>query len=144
MGGGKADRNTKHKKEKESKHNKERSSRPRTPQPKDENYHKVHHENSPNTELQQRRRSECPPNILKQENMKQNKSEKTAEKKVNNVTFLDTQYGKQTKSNCSDDWYLDVRAKDSKDSRLKRRKSETPLYIPQSKEIAGCTLDKHQ
>ena len=108
------------------------SYRSRTPQPEDEVY-EYNESMILAIEQKPRRRSECSPYPNKQE---VEMCKKGNTKKVNNVTFFDAQSVKQQNNSSSDDCFLHIKEKDSKDSRLLRRKSETPVYIHKTKETS--------
>ena len=94
-----------------SRQGKDRCSRARTQQ--DENKHHMIMDGEP----PQRRRSECPPFTLKEENFKKSKCKNDHEKKGHNVTFLDTQ-----------------NVVDGKSAKPIRRKSDTHCNIQTSTE----------
>ena len=107
-------------KRKEPRQGKERCSRARTQQ--EENKHYMIMDGAP----LQRRRSECPPFTLKEDNLKKSKCEKNHEKKGHNVTFLDAQNV------------------DGKSAKPIRRKSDTHCnvqknYVEKQKEVKKCT-----
>ena len=103
-----------------SRQGKERCSRHRAQQ--DENKHSMILDGA----HLQRRRSECPPFTLTEDNLKKSKCEKNHEKKGHNVTFLDAQNV------------------DGKSAKPIRRKSDTHCniqknYAEKQKEVKKCT-----